>query len=57
MLNTHARRPNAPGPRNAATLTPIDSGDDTSSTRLLLHGGWHPFVNTFGDSFVLTVDA
>ena len=43
--------PDAPGPRNAATLTPLGDG------RLLLHGGWRPFVSTYGDSHVLTVEA
>ena len=45
--------PNAPAPRNAATLTPVGGrpGD------LLLHGGWHPFVQTYADSHVLRVEA
>ncbi|EOD25184.1 hypothetical protein EMIHUDRAFT_206342 [Emiliania huxleyi CCMP1516] len=43
--------PNAPGPRNAATLSPVGSGG------LLLHGGWRPFVSTYGDSHVLKVEA
>ena len=43
--------PNAPGPRNAATLTPLPDG------KLLLHGGWRPFVSTYGDSHVLSVEA
>ena len=43
--------PGAPGPRNAATLTPLADGE------LLLHGGWRPFVSTYGDSHVLTVRA
>ena len=41
--------PNAPPARNAATLTPMGSGE------LLLHGGWRPFVQTFGDSHILKV--
>lgn len=44
--------PNAPAPRNAATLTPLGDGET-----LLLHGGWHPFVRTFGDSFILRIHA
>jgi len=43
--------PNAPGPRNAATLSPVGSGG------LLLHGGWRPFVSTYGDTHVLKVEA
>ena len=44
--------PTAPAPRNAATLTPLGDGRG-----LLLHGGWRPFVSTYGDSHVLTVEA
>ena len=40
--------PGAPGPRNAATLTPLGDGEG-----LLLHGGWYPFRATYGDSHVL----
>ena len=40
--------PGAPGPRNAATLTPLGDGEG-----LLLHGGWFPFRATYGDSHVL----
>ena len=40
----------APGPRNAATLTPLGDGD------YLLHGGWRPFVSTYSDSYVLHID-
>jgi len=43
--------PNAPAPRNAATLTPLGDGE------LLLHGGWWPFRRTYSDSHVLTVSA
>ena len=43
--------PNAPGPCNAATLSPVGGGG------LLLHGGWRPFVSTYGDSHVLKVEA
>jgi hypothetical protein len=39
-----------PGPRNAATLTPLGGGE------FLLHGGWRPFVSTYGDSYLLKVD-
>ena len=42
-----AAMPGAPGPRNAATLTPLPDG------KLLLHGGWRPFKSTYGDSFAL----
>ena len=43
--------PGAPGPRNAATLTP--HGDNEG--QLLLHGGWWPFKQTYADSYVLRV--
>ena len=39
--------PAAPGARNAASLSPI------GGNKFLLHGGWRPFVNTYGDSHVL----
>ena len=42
--------PGAPGPRNAATLTPLGGQE------LLLHGGWRPFVSTYADSHVLRVE-
>ena len=42
--------PGAPGPRNAATLTPFGDGE------LLLQGGWRPFVSTYRDSHVLCVE-
>ena len=45
--------PNAPAPRNAATLTPLGGRPG----ELLLHGGWHPFVRTYADSRVLRVEA
>lgn len=41
--------PDAPGPRNAATLTPLGGSE------LLLHGGWRPFVSTYEDSHVLRI--
>ena len=43
--------PGAPGPRNAATLTPFGDGAE-----LLLQGGWRPFVSTYRDSRVLCVE-
>ena len=42
--------PGPPGPRNAATLTPLGGQE------LLLHGGWRPFVSTYADSHVLRVE-
>lgn len=45
--------PNAPAPRNAATLTPFGGRPG----ELLLHGGWHPFVRTYSDSHVLRLEA
>jgi len=41
--------PNAPAPRNAHTLTHIGEG------KLVLHGGWHPFVRTYDDTTALAV--
>ena len=46
--------------RNAATLTFLDSDPSSSSdggttTRFLLHGGWHPFVRTYDDTAILVV--
>ena len=49
LLDDDAR--NAPKPRNAATLSVV--GDN----ELLLHGGWHPFKETFRDSHILTLGA
>ena len=43
--------PGAPGPRNAATLTPFGGGAE-----LLLQGGWRPFVSTYRDSHMLCVE-
>lgn len=40
-----------PRPRNAATLTQIAPTPD-GVPRLLLHGGWEPFVETFDDTFI-----
>jgi hypothetical protein len=37
-----------PSPRNAATMTAVGS-------KLVLHGGWHPFVRTYNDTFVADV--
>ena len=45
--------PDAPGPRNAATLTPCG---EPGKKELLLHGGWRPFVSTYGDSHVLSIE-
>ena len=52
--------PDAPGPRNAATLTPLSdgaAGEGGSGGSLLLHGGWRPFVSTYGDTYVLKVQS
>ena len=43
-----------PGPRNAATMTPIVS-DDEKCKQFLLTGGWAPFRKTWDDVFVLRV--
>ncbi|CAL8464640.1 g4175 [Coccomyxa elongata] len=37
-----------PSPRNAATLTAVGS-------KLVLYGGWNPFVKTYNDTFVMDV--
>lgn len=37
-----------PAPRNAATMTAVGG-------KLVLHGGWHPFVKTYNDTFVMDV--
>jgi hypothetical protein len=39
----------APAPRNAHSLTHLGNG------RVLCHGGWHPFVRTFGDTALLAI--
>jgi len=48
--------PCAPGPRNAATLSALGDGSQGEG-RLLLHGGWRPFLSTYTDSHVLTITA
>jgi hypothetical protein len=45
--------PSAPRGRNAHSLTRLGTGD---KVRMLLHGGWQPFVETFDDSLVLTIE-
>lgn len=37
-----------PAPRNAATLTAV--GD-----KLVMYGGWNPFVETYNDTYVMDV--
>ena len=39
-----------PFARNAATITPT-----AEEGRLLIQGGWEPFVRTFSDSWLLSV--
>lgn len=46
------RSANVPRPRNAASLTPLAPKMD-GTPRLLLHGGWNPFVETFDDTHIL----
>ncbi|KAG8469756.1 hypothetical protein KFE25_006211 [Diacronema lutheri] len=41
-----------PRARNAATLSPLAPAPG-GAPRLLLHGGWQPFVETYGDTHVL----
>ncbi|PNH07325.1 Acyl-CoA-binding domain-containing protein 5 [Tetrabaena socialis] len=43
-----------PSPRNAAILAPLRSTVDGGS-RFVLHGGWWPFVETYNDTYILTV--
>jgi Kelch motif/Galactose oxidase, central domain len=42
-----------PGPRNAATLTPMASANDENYRQFLMTGGWAPFRKTWDDVFVL----
>lgn len=42
-----------PPPRNAASLAFVEAADDHKS--FLLTGGWHPFVQTWDDCFLLDV--
>ncbi len=37
-----------PSPRNAATVTAVGG-------KLVLYGGWNPFVETYNDTFVMDV--
>jgi N-acetylneuraminic acid mutarotase len=46
---------NGPPPRNAATLQEI-STEPREGKRFLLTGGWHPFVQTWDDCYVLRVE-
>eukprot|EP00962_Isochrysis_galbana_P028475 scaffold9000_cov139-Isochrysis_galbana.AAC.6 len=45
--------PLAPRGRNAHSLVSLGVGN---GVRMLLHGGWQPFVRTFDDSLVLTIE-
>ena len=45
-----------PPPRNAATLSLLEGGSDDTKT-FLLTGGWHPFVKTHDDCFMLKLTA
>jgi len=47
-----------PPPRNAASMAPIiiDTGHNpTTGKEFLLSGGWHPFLKTWDDCFVLRI--
>lgn len=39
---------NGPSPRNAATLTRV-------AGKLVLYGGWNPFVETYNDTHVMDI--
>ncbi|KXZ45616.1 hypothetical protein GPECTOR_52g19 [Gonium pectorale] len=43
-----------PAARNAAVMEPLPRGPD-GADRFLLHGGWRPFVQTYNDSYIVTV--
>lgn len=51
----------APSPRNASIMVPLQPqplaavGDSSAANRFLLHGGWRPFVETYNDSYIVTV--
>jgi len=44
-----------PEPRNAATLSPFDEGQDMDTSKFLLTGGWAPFRRTWDDVFILSI--
>lgn len=52
--NQLASHESGPPPRNAATLTEIKCTEKGQKS-FLLTGGWHPFKETWDDSFVLRV--
>jgi hypothetical protein len=43
-----------PSARNAAVLAPLRPAD--GQARWLLHGGWRPFVQSYNDSFLVTLE-
>ncbi|EFJ43778.1 hypothetical protein VOLCADRAFT_106727 [Volvox carteri f. nagariensis] len=49
-----------PSPRNAAIMVPLrtkgcDNSGDGGCDRFVLHGGWWPFVETYDDTYIVTV--
>jgi Galactose oxidase, central domain/Kelch motif len=42
-----------PGPRNAASLTPLFASNDETCKQFLMTGGWAPFRKTWDDVFML----
>ena len=44
-----------PEPRNAATLSPFDEGQNMDNSKFLLAGGWAPFRRTWDDVFILSI--
>ncbi|GLC36198.1 hypothetical protein PLESTB_001369300 [Pleodorina starrii] len=48
-----------PSPRNAAILAPLrrngHGGGGGGGDRFVLHGGWRPFVETYDDTYIVTV--
>ena len=47
-----------PSPRNAAVGVPLSdcSGPGGGGLELLIHGGWRAFVETYADTFIMSMD-
>jgi len=43
-----------PSPRNAAVGAPLSGGG--GKLDLMIHGGWKAFVETYSDTFILSMD-
>ncbi|KAG2502040.1 hypothetical protein HYH03_000534 [Edaphochlamys debaryana] len=46
-----------PRARNAHVMVPLRPAAGSAADRFLLHGGWRPFVESYNDSFIVTVEA